>query len=314
MVKTIVKAVSLLIILSLLIIGFCKIDFSLFWSYLNSFSYSTLTLLSLFFILVPLIGALRWHILIGQISGKSEKKAIIAGVFLERFYSSFLPFFVGDAARLFTLTRATVAKDLALLSILSDRFYAIYGIFLSALFATPFLFPYTLGPIFYFSIVVCSIIFIGLNIPFFIPEHFLQKLHQKYTHRFLSGLLGFAISLHATLKNSKIAALSILLSVLMQLIISVIYVLLTWKINPNIPFHLIIAIAPWITFGSFIPISFMNWGAREGLSIFLFHYLGLSYEQAFAITTFFSIINTIVSLPGSLMFLTIKTRKIIHEH
>jgi uncharacterized membrane protein YbhN (UPF0104 family) len=124
----------------------------------------------------------------------------------------------------------------------------------------------------------------------------------------ISSLLRMAEELRATVQRVGLPAL--LYAILAAASGAVAAYCISLSLSIDVGVTAMIAIMSFVAFATALPISLAGWGVREVSLVSLLGLLGVDREAALVLSVEFGIINTLMSLPGGLIWLGLRKRSV----
>ncbi|MBX2878539.1 MAG: flippase-like domain-containing protein [Granulosicoccus sp.] len=286
---------SILLIALLLAIS----DISLILTAIKKASLGWLVLAYLFAMGLTAYGAIKWWVLMPR--NRSHPLTFVRVNFVSNFVGIFFPGIVGiEAARIAGITRSSKDLPSAFASVLVDRLFGLMTLAmvvaiggLTASFDLPNIVKIT-----------CLLAIAGMIALVFI-------LMSQTTRSLISRVLPAKVdgALHKLYEcldiyrdQPVILGLSLLLSLVFQLLRVVMVYLLTKSLGIDVTFQYLLIVVPIAIFVQMIPISIYGVGIRESAMVTLLSVVGVSTESAIALSLLFLAIQIAGSLPGAILF------------
>ena len=256
--------------------------------------------------LVPLMVAERW-----RNTALASDIGLSRGFFLRATYAAvfvgqFLPAGIGvDAVRLGLLWKKKLALQPAVQSIAVDRIIGISSILALMLVGMPFA-MYRLPP----SALLPTALIAILLVCSFALLLFLDVLPlPKWLRRgWVNRLLSVLPPARAALKTPQVAlALGYGVGLHALSILAVLF--LARAFGYSLAYQDLLTVVSFTIFTALLPISFNGWGVREGAMVVALSLLAVTREAALMISFLFGIGSAIASLPGSVSWHNLDSRK-----
>lgn len=247
-----------------------------------------------------LIAAWRWRFLLSGAGIPRPPLEVIRAYFIGVFANNFLPTsFGGDVARAWLLARPGPALVRAVLSVVVDRFIALWCLVGLAWIATAIdpgsvpsslwtaLLALTVGGLGASGLLLLFALRGGRSLARRLPERILNWAHETRSTLRLYG------------SRSSVLAIAVLLGLAFQVLV----VLSMWMVARAIDLHpsfaLLAVVAPLVLAITLVPISIAGFGIREGGMVLLMGTAGYSTTEA-TLLSLMSVAALIVSsLPGA---------------
>lgn len=275
---------------------------------LNLISSNKLYLLFVFlsFFLYYFFFSLRWCYLLNSAGIKISKGRSYVIIIISFFFNNFLPSAVGqDFVRSAYVSKIEFSRALGVSLI--DRFLGFIGMLILGIFAA---FNIT------FKIRVISIFYLFLILSLFLIFFILTNI--KIGIGIKNKILGIKFlnlsdemkkfyNVLKDYKDKKIIMLNgIILSIIIQIIITIINFFICKSLGIDISFYNLIVLLPIITIFSLVPLTLNGLGLREFAYIYFFGLAGISGKDSLSISLIFFVISVFASLIGGIFFLFLK--------
>jgi uncharacterized protein (TIRG00374 family) len=252
------------------------------------------------------VSALRWRVVLDCLGAKVSWTTVLSGTLIERFINQALPSTVsGDAGRVMSIRRQGLPLPVSVLSVVFDRALALGGIVLAVAIGLPLalrlfsdhrLQDALLG--------IVGVSGLGVAALLIIPAAFLARMAQVKGFRRLARLVTTTQSLFTFRRFIVIGFGS---SLLVQLFLVVAFQLIARDLGAPLSFPEAFAAVPAMTLVSLIPLTLAGWGAREGMSVLLLAFFGISAENALATSIIYGLMTLAVSCLGAILWLVMET-------
>lgn len=225
---------------------------------------------------------------------------MMIGAFFSQTFASFMG---GDVMRVWRLSRAGVSLSEAGKAVLFDRIAGFAGLIAIVLASMPLLFPAIENTEMRLGLVLIALAVLGGLGGLFL----LRRLPRSFGRiRFVRLLWDVASDGLMIFRSSRGTVIVFGLSVGIQLLnVLVIFALAR---GLAIPMRLgeCFQFVPIVLFLSMLPISVAGWGVREGAMVTTLAVLGIPSYQSLALSISFGLCQIAVSLPGGLVWLSVK--------
>lgn len=258
-------------------------------------------------LVVSVIGCLRWWMLIGHFGVPLSFYQVLPSYFLGLFFNNFLPTgFGGDLARTVHLSLKGHSTRVLISSALADR---MIGLVAMVLMATASL---LLSPDIRISansksslvLAVLSVVVAGLIALKVVRRISLEHLRNRYKHtRVRRILLDIILALLTYRTAGRTVIGAALLSVCMQSLVILIYLLLGTSIGIELSVSSYFAFVLVVQLVTTLPISIGGLGIREGTLVALLTSTGIDTQLSVALSLLFLLTMWLSSLPGAVIFL-----------
>ncbi|MGC8505046.1 MAG: lysylphosphatidylglycerol synthase transmembrane domain-containing protein [Acidithiobacillus sp.] len=251
------------------------------------------------------ISALRWQVILHALERHAPLPWLLRLNWVGAYFNQVLPGAVsGDVLRAWYTRHQTGATTIALGAVFGDRFIGLGA--LMAIAATAFLLggqKVGLLPQMGWTIALLLCAYAAVVILILSPA--LQFLGTK-AGRWGGKLHDIRLSMAALLRHRRDFALAAIISLAVQGISILTFWLLARSLGEHPDAAAIWLVWPVISLFLALPISFAGWGLREGLMVFYLSHLGMSTDQALALSLLLGFTILLTSLPGALLWLTLR--------
>ncbi len=260
------------------------------------------------------LGALRWKFILASLSDLGKKVISAFEAFrlyyISVFFSCCLPGTIGgDLIRVWIARSDKIPLSLSVTSIIIDRLIALAGLGVIVIIMSPFL-AQVLG----FDLHGAAMIFAVLSL---LGVAFLLNIervlgpfrHIKIIHLFLY----FINCLRLMIRKPLTSLNSLVFAALAHICFCICAYILAQSMQIQLSLMHCVMFMPLVMLAITMPISVGGWGVREMSMVGLLGLVGVPDAQALAISVQLGLLNILVSLPGSLFWLTLKNRKSIRK-
>lgn len=282
---------------------FQKLDWERLLPQFANTSPAWLALSLLLALLMYFMASLRWRKVVGAMGEPlgiwSSLRFFLIGVFCSQFLFATIG---GDAVRIWLAKRHAMTLRTAFNSTFFDRLAGLATISLFMLLSLPVYFRLIPNPQARLSLsVVIAFVLAGMILLFCLdklPLSFLPFLKKSF-----GALSKDARAVFLAPKwGVKILGLSLCVLALTCLV--------AWSLGQalgeDLPVTSFLVIIPPVLLITVLPISLGGWGVREGVMVVAFGFLGVRPEAAFALSVWFGVVLLLASLPGGLLWLSLK--------
>jgi uncharacterized membrane protein YbhN (UPF0104 family) len=281
-----------------LVVCATRVDLHAVASDIAAASPADLTLAFAAFLLIPVLGGLRWWIALRAITQPAGFGLLICLFSVATTFGQVLPSLAGDGLRAWLAMRAGYQPRRVLHSIFLERTCMLLAL-LALGVATQTLLTDRLGPgaPHWGAALLLLGGVIGIAI-LTISQFFLPWLGQRYGSHALAEL---SADTRRIVLSRWCAALS-LTALLSNLNFVVAIGLLGHALHTQASALDFLAFVPLVTLVSILPISFGGWGVREGALVALLHTVGVSASAALAVSLMTGTFSALAGLPGLLVW------------
>ncbi|MHB8348159.1 MAG: lysylphosphatidylglycerol synthase transmembrane domain-containing protein [Acidiferrobacterales bacterium] len=257
--------------------------------------------------LVYLIAAWRWWLLIRATGATLPFQKLLPSYFLGLFLNNFFPSSLGgDVARIIHLRRQRLPTHLLIASSAIDR---LVGLLTATTIASLFLvLPVQIGASGSERYIMLSIsaVALGLVILLLLPNTHaaLRRIANNHRlHRFIRTVAAVALNTEAYARNRRAIPLSILLSVLSQIVMVAAYWAMGLAVGLQVPPMAYFVVVPFAFLAGSAPVSIGGLGVREAAIMLLLTTLQVSRPAAVTFALLSLVVTVISTLPGALVLM-----------
>jgi len=282
---------------------FRGIDHQVFVRLLATQDRGWLAVTAIFFLAQIFLGGERWRsILCAFMRGPPPSMARVQAVFYASIFFNCLPFGTvgGDVARVLLARRFALSLSQIVLSILVDRVLTVAALIMLALatlpaISSPFAVTAWLGGAGILMVAALGVLLLAMI------ERVLGRWRQR---RVIHFVLRMAAELRQLNKRAALIALCFALASGACSGFGAYCIARSLGIGVGpVP---MIAVTSIMTLVVALPISVAGWGVREISLVALLGLLGVDREAALALSVELGLINTLLSLPGGVIWLTLR--------
>jgi len=274
---------------------------------LRAINYETIIYVLCLILLIRFIMALRWKLLLSYYHINASILKLLEILFVSNAVGYLLPSGLGtDIIRTYELSRNEGNSEKILASVFLDRVFGLISMILLALFASWYAYysdqiDYKTPAIITFSALMLPIVFLAAR---FILSHGINKSGSGKVFKKISTFYNkFISALHKTaMPTSGLCAL-IILSVSVQLIRSLMFVVIFIGMGVDIALIQYFIFIPVVFILMLIPISIGGLGVRESALYAFFGPLGLSIATCTVAGLVFHALQLIMIVPGLILLM-----------
>jgi uncharacterized protein (TIRG00374 family) len=250
------------------------------------------------FLLIPLLGGLRWWLALRGIGARARLSEITVLFSTAAMVGQVLPSIVGDGVRVWLAARNGHGVGASVQSVLLERVFMVVTLLALSLLTAPLLAARTgySGPIWLSA--ALFLVGIGAFAVLLAADQAPGFLARRKAWRRLAD--GAAAARRLTL--SRWGAYLACTSVLGNLNFALAAFLLGSALDVQASAWDMIAIMPAVTLATTLPISLGGWGVREGALVLLLGRLGVPATQALSLSLLFGAFGIVSGLPGLLVW------------
>ncbi|MBK19172.1 MAG: hypothetical protein CMM52_10110 [Rhodospirillaceae bacterium] len=245
----------------------------------------------------------RWRIIIGALSSRISFKSTFGLVWISVFFNQVLPSNLGgDAVRIWMFYRRDGLFKRAFGSVLLDRVTALVGLAILVLITFPLAIQLIADSVILTILGILVVtVFVGM-LAFLWLDRIIGICARFLPSKLFELLAGLAEDSRVVLapRRSGIQVLGI--SVVNHLVIVLVMYALAQSLSIGVQLVDLVVLIPPVVLAALLPISFAGWGVREGAMIGMLGTIGVTPENALALSVAFGFLTLIVSLPGALIW------------
>lgn len=281
-----------------------KIDTAAFAASLRQVRPALLALALAQFLLIPLLGALRWGLVLQAIGRSLSARLLVQLFWVGMAFSQILPSASGgDAVRGWLAWRAGVSARAAIYSILLERIAVVATLIaVVSVFAPGFMERTGLASAWWSWALLVAATVGGLAVLLSADQMLpLLKLHLR--------LIDEIVSLSRDSRRAFLSGSGALLALACFVTHANLAIAAWWLAAAiNLPIGLLdlMALIPIVLLVSTLPISIGGWGVREGMMVMMLGNHGVSGADALAFSILFGLAVLVISLPGLPAWLMLK--------
>jgi uncharacterized membrane protein YbhN (UPF0104 family) len=278
-----------------------RVDFAATRASVAAASGSGLALAAAAFLLLPLLGGLRWWLVLRGLGEPSRLGSVTAVFSTATVAGQLLPSFAGDGLRAWLASRRGHALPVALHSVALERVFMVLALLLLALATAPLLEARTgtAGPVWIAPVWIAATLLAAGAAGLGVLTAADTLPGRALAWRPLRALARRAAPTRALLW-SRWGAGTALVSLLANLNFALAAALLARALALPVTALDILAIMPAVTLATTLPISFGGWGVRESLLVLLLGRLGVPAADALTLSLMFGGFSLVCGMPGLL--------------
>jgi uncharacterized membrane protein YbhN (UPF0104 family) len=257
-----------------------------------------------FFILLQIgLGAERWRTIISAMTrGRSPSLLSVQAVFYSSIFFNYLPLGTvgGDIARVWLARKFALSIKQLVLSVLLDRMLVVGALIVLAVVTLPDIAHPIAVTAWFGSAAFLVIIAAG----FLLLRPIARMLGRWRDRRLIYLLLRATEELHYLTQRG--GALGLVWALSSAMCGALAAHCIARSLNIDVGLTAMIAVMSIVTFVAALPISLAGWGVREVSIVGLLGLLGVDRESALLLSVEFGIIGMLMSLPGGVIWLTMR--------
>lgn len=298
--------IKLFISLAILLLLVYATDLEALKNSFYSISFDAIIYAFCLILLIRFIMALRWKVLLNYYQISASLTKLLEIIFVSNAVGHLLPSGVGsDIIRVYELSKNKGSSEKILASVFLDRVFGLISMLLVALFAAWYAhfsdqLELTIPLLISFAVLMLPVAFIIIrfllskNISLNTNRNLLVKISRFY-NRFISALHQTAIPTHGYY-------ILILLSVLVQLIRSLVFMCIFIGMGSDVAIVHYFIFVPIVFIVMLVPISIGGLGVRESALYAFFGPLGLSIATCTVAGLVFHALQLVMIVPGLIIF------------
>jgi len=296
-------------IVSVCLLGlvFTRVDFSQAWNQVKNLSLSFIIFALLYYTACQWLSCIRWQVVLNSSGHSAPMSGLLSSYFAGMFLNIFLPGALGgDVYRVYRVAKQTKDSEVALVSVFLERFTGLAALSALALLGLPPAFKLIGRWDIILLFLACVVSLVGAVLLISSPQLLIWA--EPWLEKFRLGKVAarFAkiqILLRKFAQHRQALALSMGLSLLLQLAIVYYHYLVAQQLKIPISYLQLLVFIPIIVVVTLLPISLGGLGLKEGLWVYLFSRIGLSAEQALLLSLVITVLSWLLSLPGLVILL-----------
>jgi glycosyltransferase 2 family protein len=251
------------------------------------------------------LGGVRWGTVLSALSeGRPPTLLSVQAVFYASNFFNCLPLGTigGDIARVWLARRFALSVRQIVLSVLLDRILVVTALIILAVITLPTIaHPLaTRASLAGIAILLASVAGFSLLQP-------IERMAGRWGDLWvISSILRTAEELRHTVRRAGLPAL--VYALFSAASGGLAAYCISQSLGIDVGLTAMIAIMSFVTFVTALPISLAGWGIRELSLVSLLGLLGIDREAALILSVEFGIVNTLMSLPGGLIWLGLRHR------
>jgi uncharacterized membrane protein YbhN (UPF0104 family) len=265
---------------------------------------SDLTAAALCYAAVALPSALRWSIVTASLGHRLDFGKSLIFILIGYFFNLTLVSSIGgDAIRMWKAYRAGLPSAIAVNGVIIERLAQVIAHLLIVVASIPILFERVDSTTMRAGIIGL----LAVGAAGFAVLLMLYRLPPRLQRFRVAGAVArFSTSLRQILLKPAIALPAISLGLVNQITVVGVVCILANGLRLPVGFADCLIVVPAAFLVTALPLSISGWGLREGAFVAGFGYLGLGGTDALTLSVLFGLLNTIVRLPGGLIWLLTK--------
>lgn len=253
--------------------------------------------------LQPILGALRWHVVLKRLGMKILFRTCLRLTYISMFFNQALPASIGgDGIRTWTASRLGYSLGPVVTSVLVDRAAMLCSTLVAAVATSLATELPAAGHLRIVSGLVLLVAVAGIFVIILIGASPAKLLNNRIAR--LATQLSFDV--RRTFADPRTLFIIITLCFLSLLNMAIAICLYARAFGDDANFISVGLIVPFVVLASTVPISIGGWGTREASMVYLLGPLGVSPTSAILTSVIFGLASITVCLPGALIYIAHK--------
>lgn len=307
-----IVVIKTIVSIGLLAFIFTHIDLNKAWVQVQNFSLQFILFALIYYTGCQCLSCLRWQIVLRSMGYFVSIPSLLSSYFSGMFVNIFLPgSFGGDVYRVYQTAKKIKDPEVAIASVLLERFTGLTALFSLALLGLPaalkIIGSWDIILIFLF----CSGAIAGGVMLIASPKllmWFSPWLEKLRLGGIATRFAKIQISFVKFTQYRQALALAMVISLILQLAIVYYLYLLAQQLRISLSYQELLVFTPISAVVTLLPISLGGLGIQEGLWAYLCSRVGVSPEEGVLLSLSFTIFGWILSLPGGIIILLDLTR------
>ncbi|MHB8841391.1 MAG: lysylphosphatidylglycerol synthase transmembrane domain-containing protein [Candidatus Aquicultor sp.] len=247
-----------------------------------------------------IVSAYKWQLLTIAQGFTVPLRSLVSSYFVGLFFNNFMPTSIGgDVVRVYDLRKITKDGPAAAASVVAERVLASFTLGLIVLcgvaFGPRYLMRYL--PLITAFVAVCMASLIAV-----LYAHKFGAVLERFESVLVKKLKSMAESMRSSVEHKPTLAKVLIYSFIFQLMVVTINIFILKALGLNVPAAFVLLSIPIISAITMLPVSLNGLGVREAAYVYFFSQVGLSTEESIAVSIYFFLIVTLVSLIGGVIF------------
>jgi glycosyltransferase 2 family protein len=254
-----------------------------------------LALAAALFLLVPVLGGLRWWMVLRGLGEKQPLWALAMLFSVACAVAQVLPSVAGDGVRMWLATRLGLSTGRSVRSVFLERVCMVVALLTVALATSPWMMRLTGSP---GPVWMAAALFVGA-VGGIVLLTLADRVWTQPGWRIIEALRHASADtrqMFCSRWNWRFLALC----VASNLFFALLALMLAHALSLPVAGYEMLAIMPWVTLASTMPVSFGGWGVREGALVFLLGRAGVGAADALALSLLYGVFSAMSGLPGLL--------------
>ncbi|MHB0976313.1 MAG: lysylphosphatidylglycerol synthase transmembrane domain-containing protein [Candidatus Aquicultorales bacterium] len=292
--------VKIAVSLSLVGLLIARSDIHRYASLLGSASPLYLGLALAVTVLSILVSAYKWRFLVLAQGFSVPLKRLVSTYFVGLFFNNFMPTSIGgDVVRIYDLRKMIDDGPAATASVVAERVLASFTLGLIVVCG----FVWGSGPVSRYSALICVFVLVCVaGFVLLFQAGRLGSVLARSENAILKKAKGTFDSMRSCVEPTPSLVKVLVYSLVFQLMVVAINALIIKALGLSVPGGFVLLAVPVIFAVTMLPVSLNGLGLRETMYAYFFSQVGLSVEESVAISLFFFLIVTAVSLIGGVIF------------
>jgi hypothetical protein len=259
------------------------------------------------YLLAQIVSTLRWQCLLRAEQINLSTWRLILLYYEGMFFNLMLPTVIGgDIVRGYQIFRLTRQKDSSVASILVERLSGYVALIMIACIALILGSSHLHDPVTVWLTIASAAGIVGIIAGLLnnqLQMLIFRVLNRTGLGRFHEVLHGFYGALRRYWKHRRALLQAVGLSLILQLLLIMIFYLISRSLNLSVPLRYFFLFVPLISVVSMLPISVAGLGVRESGSVYFFAKVGLDSAGAISLSLLWFAVTACCSGLGGIVFL-----------
>lgn len=283
-----------------------KVDLSAVWQRLIGQNDWLLLAAAALMTLQIFLGGLRWHVILKALRAPTTASLSIRLYYISVFLNAWMWGAVaGDVVRVWMCYRARMGASTSVGSVVLDRVAGVAAIGVLVLATAP-LFVWRVG------LVLSAVVPVGIATAGLLAISIAGQFHRLpldwQRTRLLRGLHSLSTSIRMIFLRPAAAFRVLGLAIVAQITLAITAYIVGLSLHVGLSFFDSLVLMQPVALIAALPISVGGWGVRETAMIGLLGIVEISPSAALSLSVQLGLLAMLVSLPGLVLWLTLKTR------
>ncbi|OIO86616.1 MAG: hypothetical protein COW32_05500 [Candidatus Aquicultor secundus] len=247
-----------------------------------------------------IVSAYKWQLLTIAQGFAVPLRSLVSSYFVGLFFNNFMPTSIGgDVVRVYDLRKITKDGPTAAASVVAERVLASFTLGLIVLCGVAFSSGYLTR---YLPLIIAFVAVCMASLIVVLYAHKFGAVLERFESAFVKKLKNMAESMRSSVEHKPTLLKVLIYSLIFQLMVVLINIFILKALGLNVPAAFVLLSIPIISAITMLPVSLNGLGVREATYVYFFSQVGLSTEESIAVSIYFFLIVTLVSLIGGVIF------------